>query len=283
VLRINYSRTLAAHIRNAPRDLTLPRPARRHAGIALSQRCLGLVGKVRSATRRPPISGSPDSCPHSFLASLATRRTASLVRYLVSLHGRCGFFSRSNDVADTRRFHLVNYLLHPPSSSNRHSRPHTAVAIITVYAVLLIAVLATYTRILLTIALNPGYVPRSELWYKEQKAKRKQDRSKKDETSEKTNHDLERGLPSPSPSSAEQQASHHVQGTDYAATAPPSRRNISEPAPGLEEFYSKDVFVCESDGRPRWCATCLNWKPDRAHHCREIGRCVMKMDHFCPW
>jgi palmitoyltransferase len=54
-------------------------------------------------------------------------------------------------------------------------------------------------------------------------------------------------------------------------------------SPGLETFYSRDVFVCESDGRPKWCAMCRNWKPDRAHHSSELERCVYKMDHFCPW
>ena len=27
----------------------------------------------------------------------------------------------------------------------------------------------------------------------------------------------------------------------------------------------------------------MNFKPDRSHHCREVNRCVQKMDHFCPW
>lgn len=25
------------------------------------------------------------------------------------------------------------------------------------------------------------------------------------------------------------------------------------------------------------------WKPIRAHHCKELGYSVFKMDHFCPW
>ena len=62
-----------------------------------------------------------------------------------------------------------------------------------------------------------------------------------------------------------------------APSDPPSGR------PGLEEFYDKDIFECGGDGMPRWCSTCTNWKPDRAHHCREVGRCVRKMDHYCPW
>ncbi|KAF8859814.1 zf-DHHC-domain-containing protein [Acephala macrosclerotiorum] len=54
-------------------------------------------------------------------------------------------------------------------------------------------------------------------------------------------------------------------------------------SPGLELFYTKDVFVCEVDGRPKWCSHCANWKPDRTHHCSDSGRCILKMDHFCPW
>jgi palmitoyltransferase len=54
-------------------------------------------------------------------------------------------------------------------------------------------------------------------------------------------------------------------------------------SPGLEQFYTRDVFVCEHDGRPKYCSECQCWKPDRAHHCSAVGRCVLKMDHFCPW
>ncbi|KAI0203293.1 DHHC palmitoyltransferase-domain-containing protein [Astrocystis sublimbata] len=54
-------------------------------------------------------------------------------------------------------------------------------------------------------------------------------------------------------------------------------------SPGLEAFYSRDVFVCETDGRPKWCSECCNWKQDRVHHSREVGRCIHRMDHYCPW
>lgn len=62
--------------------------------------------------------------------------------------------------------------------------------------------------------------------------------------------------------------------------APP---DTNPDSPGLELFYSKDVFVCEVDGRPKWCSSCKQWKPDRSHHSSELGRCVRKMDHLCPW
>lgn len=51
----------------------------------------------------------------------------------------------------------------------------------------------------------------------------------------------------------------------------------------LEWFYNKDVYVCQEDGRPPYCSKCCQFKTDRAHHCREVDRCVRKMDHFCPW
>jgi len=33
----------------------------------------------------------------------------------------------------------------------------------------------------------------------------------------------------------------------------------------------------------RFCKTCVIYKPDRAHHCRICQRCVLRMDHHCPW
>jgi len=33
----------------------------------------------------------------------------------------------------------------------------------------------------------------------------------------------------------------------------------------------------------RWCRICWKPKPERAHHCSQCGRCVLKMDHHCPW
>ncbi|ODV91951.1 hypothetical protein CANCADRAFT_30236 [Tortispora caseinolytica NRRL Y-17796] len=44
-----------------------------------------------------------------------------------------------------------------------------------------------------------------------------------------------------------------------------------------------DAFICEQDGRPRWCHVCMKHKPDRAHHSSEIGKCVLKMDHYCQY
>ncbi|KAF9364629.1 hypothetical protein BGX34_000933 [Mortierella sp. NVP85] len=38
-----------------------------------------------------------------------------------------------------------------------------------------------------------------------------------------------------------------------------------------------------AEGNPLWCTRCHHVKPERAHHCRVCKRCVLKMDHHCPW
>lgn len=36
-------------------------------------------------------------------------------------------------------------------------------------------------------------------------------------------------------------------------------------------------------GQYRYCLKCKVWKPDRCHHCSTCNRCVLRMDHHCPW
>ncbi|KAI4594913.1 palmitoyltransferase for Vac8p [Pestalotiopsis sp. 9143b] len=42
-------------------------------------------------------------------------------------------------------------------------------------------------------------------------------------------------------------------------------------------------FTVKSNGELRFCKKCQARKPDRAHHCSTCKRCVLKMDHHCPW
>lgn len=33
----------------------------------------------------------------------------------------------------------------------------------------------------------------------------------------------------------------------------------------------------------RYCIKCKVWKPDRCHHCSTCNKCILRMDHHCPW
>ena len=43
------------------------------------------------------------------------------------------------------------------------------------------------------------------------------------------------------------------------------------------------VTMLTSEGQPRYCTKCRIFKPDRAHHCSSCKRCVLLMDHHCPF
>ena len=43
------------------------------------------------------------------------------------------------------------------------------------------------------------------------------------------------------------------------------------------------AVTVSSTGQPRYCKKCQCNKPDRTHHCSTCKRCVLKMDHHCPW
>lgn len=52
----------------------------------------------------------------------------------------------------------------------------------------------------------------------------------------------------------------------------------------------KNVNVNDKDFRDflktmgfRYCDYCKHFKPERTHHCRQCGSCVLKMDHHCNW
>jgi palmitoyltransferase len=119
------------------------------------------------------------------------------------------------------------------------------------YFLFMFLMIATYLRTIWVINMNPGVVPLGPMAVERRKAEaRKPKKLRKD--------DLE-GQP-------------YYVGPDQ-----------NPDSPGLEDFYTKDAFICEDDGRPKWCSECCNWKPDRAHHSSEINRCVIRMDHYCPW
>ena len=148
----------------------------------------------------------------------------------------------------------IDYLLTRSRHNDYESRPRSAAAVIAIYYILLIPLLVSYGRVVQTIITTPGYVPYGAGFYEHQAEaidtlKEKHDRRHRRKSA--TRADL-----------AEK----------------PVRTAPSDPP-----FWQRDIFVCDADGRPPFCSTCFNYKPDRAHHCSEVQRCVLKMDHFCPW
>lgn len=41
--------------------------------------------------------------------------------------------------------------------------------------------------------------------------------------------------------------------------------------------------VASGIGGTDWCLKCEQARPARAHHCRYCRRCILRMDHHCPW
>ncbi|KAH8648397.1 palmitoyltransferase PFA5 [Xylariales sp. PMI_506] len=140
----------------------------------------------------------------------------------------------------------VDYLISGPGDDG------VAIAILILYFITFLFMVATYLRTIWVINTDAGLVPLGPLAVE----RRQQEQSRKNRL--RREGDLE--------------------SQPYYAGPDPS-----PDSPGLEEFYSREVFVCENDGRPKWCSDCCNWKPDRAHHSSEIDRCVIRMDHYCPW
>jgi hypothetical protein len=84
--------------------------------------------------------------------------------------------------------------------------------------------------------------------------------------------------------------------TMAATTDPGSVPMGARPLPSnLAAGEDENVVVERDDGAAgrgglrrrrgvRRCGKCNdNYKPGRAHHDSVTGRCVVKMDHFCPW
>lgn len=171
----------------------------------------------------------------------------------------------------------VQYLLNPPNgtqsanSSNPNAVPYrlgVTIAVLVLYSVLLLLMAACYLRLLLVVFLAPGNVPQGHQGTSSQPSS----------TPERTTVTQSCA---PTTVAGKSETSSEFRDGDNTSNALDYRGIVecrTPHPPGLEAFYSKDVFVCDANGLPYWCTFCCNWKPDRAHHCSDVGRCVMYVD-----
>lgn len=63
-------------------------------------------------------------------------------------------------------------------------------------------------------------------------------------------------------------------------TNPGAVPSDAQPLNSDDEEYDKEQG---SRGFRKYCRRCNAFKPSRAHHCSICRRCIVKMDHHCPW
>lgn len=144
-----------------------------------------------------------------------------------------------------------------------------------VFYVLLFPAITTYLRLYFVVAYSPDFLPRGTNWIPPEPdnrtwaSRRRNRRKEKKRTSDGANESDEKWRrPTAESADIERQTGGAVFPLDDA---------------GQENFWIKDVFVCQDDGRPAYCSKCCQFKTDRSHHNRDIDRCVRKLDHYCPW
>ncbi|GKZ01467.1 hypothetical protein MPSEU_001097300 [Mayamaea pseudoterrestris] len=58
--------------------------------------------------------------------------------------------------------------------------------------------------------------------------------------------------------------------------------SVTSKATSLEAAHVESLLTTPSKTK-RLCRKCKAFKPQRAHHCSVCRRCIIKMDHHCPW
>ncbi|KAK6532795.1 palmitoyltransferase pfa5 [Arthrobotrys megalospora] len=200
----------------------------------------------------------------------------------------------------------IHYLLHPPSidtspptpttlpviveePSTPAPRTATAIGLIVGYLIFLIFMGSAYFRLVFTVLTNPGYTPLGPSAYGASGEGKEAWASPvpPDSGNEKSPAPRSPGrnsnpAGSPQTGAAENGNAHSNQGFQALSSRPAEQPSTPLKQP-LTQVFLRDIYLCDSNGEVRWCGRCGNYKPDRTHHCSEVGRCVENFDHFCPW
>lgn len=78
---------------------------------------------------------------------------------------------------------------------------------------------------------------------------------------------------------------------EFYLTSEEVQRIESEDRSGEQQEILKEItrdralpiYTRTFGGGVRYCHICKAIKPDRCHHCSVCDRCILKMDHHCPW
>jgi palmitoyltransferase len=127
----------------------------------------------------------------------------------------------------------VHYLL------VKHNNKSAAIAILVVYFVLFLLMAASFFRLFYITIFDPPLVPLGSTAIR-QRGSRSRDVKKSGSGN---------GIGGGEYNSRESSG-------DTLGNA--ARQQEDPDSPGLELFYTKDVFVCELDGKPKWCSHCAN-------------------------
>jgi hypothetical protein len=78
--------------------------------------------------------------------------------------------------------------------------------------------------------------------------------------------------------------SHFYAMTTDPGAVPPDAQPLAPP-PEPDSAVDENGAPVTSPPRrgKRLCRRCNSFKPQRAHHCSICKRCIIKMDHHCPW
>jgi len=129
----------------------------------------------------------------------------------------------------------VNYLL------VKHNDKGAAISILVIYFILFLLMATSFFRLLYITIFDPPYLTLGPAALRDRKSNRKS----KDKYAEK-------GIG----------GSEYDTGNSSGDTSRGVIGSNNDPdSPGLELFYTRDVFVCERDGKPRWCPHCQNVRP----------------------
>jgi len=53
--------------------------------------------------------------------------------------------------------------------------------------------------------------------------------------------------------------------------------------PGENPIWEKSLESLKEIKQDLYCKKCLLVRPERTHHCKICEKCILKMDHHCPW